>query len=42
MLQKLMGAYTGVEQISDELARVEFINNYLREIEEKQRAQRLQ
>lgn len=40
--QKLMGAYTGVEQISDELARVEFINNYLREIEEKQRAQRLQ
>ena len=40
--QKLMGAYTGVEQISDELARVEFINNYLREIEERQRAQRLQ
>jgi hypothetical protein len=40
--QKLVGAYPGVEQISDELARVEFINKYLREIEEKQRAQRLQ
>lgn len=40
--QKLMGAYPGAEQISDELARVEFINNYLREIEEKYRAQRLQ
>jgi hypothetical protein len=40
--QKLVGAYPGVEQISDELARVEFINKYLREIEEKQRAQKLQ
>ena len=40
--QKLMGSYPGVEQISDELARVEFINNYLREIEESYRAQRLQ
>jgi hypothetical protein len=40
--QKLVGAYSSVEQISDELARVEFINDYLREIEEKQRAQRLQ
>lgn len=40
--QKLVGAYPGVEQISDELARVEFINKSLREIEEKQRAQKLQ
>lgn len=40
--QKLVGSYSGVDQISDELARVEYINNYLREIEEKQRAQRLQ
>ena len=27
--QKLMGAYTDAEQISVELARIEFINNYI-------------
>jgi len=35
--QKLMGAYTGAEQISAELAQVEFINNFLKEVEEKLR-----
>ncbi len=40
--QKLMGAYTGVEQISAELARIEFINNNLREVEDRYRSERLQ
>ena len=40
--QKLMGAYSDVDQISDELARIEFINNSLREIEDRYRAERLQ
>ncbi|OGT66505.1 MAG: hypothetical protein A2993_01480 [Gammaproteobacteria bacterium RIFCSPLOWO2_01_FULL_47_190] len=40
--QKLMGAYTDAEQISVELARIEFINNYLKEVEDGYRAERRQ
>ena len=40
--KKLMGAYADVADISNELSRVEFINNYLQEVEDKYRAERLQ
>ncbi len=38
--QRLMGAYSGAQDISDERARVEFINNYLQDVEEKFRSER--
>jgi len=40
--QKLMGAYTDAEQISAELAQIEFINNQLKEVEERYRSERQQ
>lgn len=38
--KKLMGAYTDVESITDEYNRVEYLNDYLKKIEEKYREQR--
>ena len=38
--QKLMGAYTDAEQISIEQAQIEFINNQLKEIEDRYRSER--
>ena len=40
--QKLMGAYTDAEQISAELAQIKFINNQLKEVEERYRSERQQ
>lgn len=40
--KKLMGAYTDVSAISNELSRVEFIDNYLQGIENEYRSKRVQ
>lgn len=40
--KKLMGAYANAAQISHELSRIEFVDNYLREVEEQYRSGRLQ
>lgn len=40
--RKLLASYDGPQSISDELAKVEYISNYLQEVEETYRAQRMQ
>jgi len=35
--QKLLGAYTDAEQINAELTQIEFINNFLKEVEDRLR-----
>ena len=39
--KKLMGAYADVAAITDEYNRVEYLNDYLKKIEEKYREQRV-
>ena len=40
--KKLMGAYADVAAITDEYDRVEYLNDYLKKIEEKYREQRVE
>ena len=39
---KLLGAYSSLEEISGDLAQIEFINESLRTVEDKYRSQRMQ
>lgn len=40
--RKLLGSYSGLDEISNELGRVEYINNYLRAVEDEYRSARRQ